>query len=108
MADAVLHPLHHSQPDYYEIDQKWLHRAAIDLADEGRSIRAQVHTHGHEAFHSETDDAYPAVQTPGFLSLVIPWFARGPVSLDEAFLARLSERGTFEKMVPADGIEVLP
>lgn len=106
-ATAILHPDHRSQPNFYEIDQAWLHRASVTLAREGRSIRAQVHTHGREAFHSETDDGYPAVQTPGFLSLVVPWFASGPISLDGAYLARLGAHGAFEEIVPSEGIEVI-
>ena len=106
-ATAVLHPAHHSRRDFYEIDQAWLHRTSLALAREGRSIRAQVHTHGREAFHSETDDSYPAVQTAGFLSLVVPWFASGPISLDGAYLACLNEKGAFEEIEPSKGIEVI-
>jgi hypothetical protein len=35
---------------------------------------AQLHTHPHEAFLSETDAVRPIVAVPGFLSIVIPGF----------------------------------
>jgi hypothetical protein len=61
----------------------------------------QVHTHGRRAFHSATDDAFPIVQTPGFLSLVLPWFAMGPVGLDDAFLVTLEHGGRWRELEPA-------
>jgi len=102
MVDEVLHPVHQARPDFYEIDQAWLHRAFRELARDGRAIRAQVHTHGGLAFHSRTDDAFPVVQTAGFLSLVIPGFATRGVSLDGAYLARLGRDGRFTSVEPAE------
>lgn len=95
VVDEVLHPVHVAHPEYYEIDSNWLTRTWIELAKQAREIRVQVHIHGGEAFHSETDDAYPAVQTEGFLSLVIPYFAHGPVGLDGAFLVELGPGGSW-------------
>src|ERR1700727_65376 len=75
VVDEVVHPLHHARPDHYEIDADWLNGAWFELARRRREIRVQVHLHGGAAYHSAVDDAYPVIQTPGFLSLVIPDFA---------------------------------
>jgi hypothetical protein len=54
-----------------------------------------VHTHPRKAFHSSTDDDFPIVHTPGFLSLVIPDFGLNGPSLEKAFLARLNDDGAW-------------
>lgn len=47
-----------------------------ELLDPPRAILlGQVHTHMYEAFHSPTDDRF-SLGTPGYLSLVVPNFAR--------------------------------
>ena len=98
--DEVLHPEHHARPGYYEIDGAWLTTTWIDLARNDREIRVQIHTHGGEAFHSQTDDEFPIVQTRGFLSLVIPKFAMGPVGLTGAFLVELQDDGRWLELDP--------
>jgi hypothetical protein len=42
-------------------------------------LLAQVHTHRGEAFHSPSDDRF-SLDTPGYLSLVVPNFGRGDSS----------------------------
>ncbi|MBB4637523.1 proteasome lid subunit RPN8/RPN11 [Longimicrobium terrae] len=42
----------------------------------GLWILAQVHTHPTDEDHSEADEAEPVSHRPGFLSVVIPYFAR--------------------------------
>ena len=39
-------------------------------------LLVQLHTHGFEAFHSPTDNTYPISHKVGFISIVIPFFAR--------------------------------
>lgn len=39
-------------------------------------ILAQLHTHPHEAFHSEADDVWAIIRHRGALSLVLPHFAQ--------------------------------
>jgi len=39
-------------------------------------LLAQIHTHPFNAFHSETDDTYPISHKIGFISIVIPFFAK--------------------------------
>jgi hypothetical protein len=42
-------------------------------------LLGQVHTHKHRAFHSWSDDAN-SLDTPGYLSVVVPDFARNDAS----------------------------
>lgn len=84
--DEAVHPRHTTVAGY-EIDDGWLTQFWFDLARRQKGVRVQVHTHPRAAFHSRTDDDWALVHTPGFLSLVIPNFALGPISLDRTYLA---------------------
>jgi hypothetical protein len=44
---------------------------------EGLILAAQVHSHPTDAYHSETDDAYPLMTLIGGLSAVVPDFGNG-------------------------------
>ena len=87
IVDEVVHPVHKAGRGGYAIDDGWLTAFWFDLARRSKSVRVQVHTHPGEAFHSATDDEWAVVHTPGFLSLVIPRFAQGPIGLEGAYLA---------------------
>lgn len=53
--------------------------AVCDHLDPPRSVLlGQVHTHRDKAFHSWADDQF-SLDTPGFLSIVVPRFARDGV-----------------------------
>jgi hypothetical protein len=91
----VAHPRHAAHVGGFVLDNRWLDDFWLELADTGMGIRVQVHTHPGEAFHSRTDDAYPIIHTPGFLSLVIPKFGLGPVGFDEAFLTEIQPDGSW-------------
>jgi proteasome lid subunit RPN8/RPN11 len=91
--DGVVHPHHTSSAVGYDLDSAAIADLWRDLATAGRSIRVQVHTHPGPAYHSSRDDALAIVHTRGFLSLVIPQFATGPIGLTEAFLAARDEDG---------------
>ena len=89
----VVHPRHSSSHGGFQVESRWLTQFAFEIADLQEGVRIQVHTHPGTAFHSVTDDRFPAVSTPGFLSLVIPNFARGAISFDGAYLAELQADG---------------
>lgn len=91
----VVHPEHHGHRGGFEIDDAWLTRFWLRLATRGEGVRAQVHTHPGSAFHSDTDDAWPIVHLEGFLSLVIPDFAMGPITLERTYLAEIGRDGEF-------------
>ena len=102
----VVHPQHHAHRGGFVVDDSWLTQLWTELAASGDGIRAQVHTHPREAFHSATDDAWPVVHLSGFLSLVIPDFAQGPITLDRSYLAELGDDGHFLGVDPGTRLHI--
>lgn len=101
IVDGVEHPIHERSPFGYVVNDSWLTEFWKKLAASRRSIKAQIHTHPGCAFHSATDDKWPIVSQPGFLSLVIPDFAAGPTSLERAWVGRLGTDGKWEELSSA-------
>lgn len=91
--DEVVHPVHAAALGGYEIDGAWITTFWLDLATRGKTARLQAHTHPGRASHSTTDDDWALVHTPGFMSLVLPRFAMGAVSLDGAHLVKRTTDG---------------
>ena len=102
----VVHPKHRSSRYALSIDSDWISKFWKQLADEGLGVRFQVHTHPGEAFHSQTDDAYPLLHQVGFLSLVIPDFALGPVGFDQAYLTEIQPDGDWQQLAISSRIVV--
>jgi|SRR5579862_5557890 len=94
----VVHPRHKAHLGGFVLDDQWLSDFWLALGDENMGIRVQVHTHPGEAFHSPTDDAFPIIHKPGFLSLVIPNFGLGPVGFNEAFLTEIQPDGGWQQV----------
>ena len=94
----VVHPKHEAHIGGFVLDDRWLTAFWFSLAEENLGIRVQVHTHPGEAFHSPTDDAFPIIHTAGFLSLVIPNFAAGPVGFEDAYLTEIQEDGSWREV----------
>jgi hypothetical protein len=55
------------------------------VAKRGWYVLAQVHTHPGAAFHSPVDDQFPISNKPGFISIVVPNFARNRVEVGWAW-----------------------
>ncbi len=102
----VVHPSHLSRGDGFVLDDAWLDAFWRELAKTDTGIRIQVHTHPGAAFHSPTDDAYPIIHTPGFLSLVIPNFGLGPVGFDRAFLTEIQPDGSWREVPIASRLSI--
>jgi hypothetical protein len=100
--DEVVHPLHTSSPTGYEVDGAWVTEFFLDLHRDGRTTRAQVHTHPGRAGHSSTDDTFALVSTPGFLSLVIPRFAAGRIGLEGSVLMEMDSDGRWVERHPVE------
>jgi hypothetical protein len=98
--DGVEHPVHRRSPYGYDVDDSWLTDFWKRLVISQKTIKAQMHTHPAAAFHSATDDRWPIVSQPGFLSIVIPNFAIGEVSLEDAWIGQLGEDGTWRRVSP--------
>jgi len=101
LVDAVEHPLHSRSPYGYELDDGWITSFFGRLAAAERSVKAQIHTHPGRAFHSPTDDAWPIVSQAGFVSVVIPNFAKGEQSLRNAWIGRLEAHGGWRRLTGA-------
>jgi len=96
--NGVEHPIHRRSPFGYDIDNHWLTDFWKRLATAKHSVKAQVHTHPGEAFHSATDDKWPIVSQEGFMSIVIPDFATGEISLENAWVGRLGGDGMWRRL----------
>jgi len=94
----VVHPTHSAHVGGFTVDGPWISAFWLELAAQSKGIRVQVHSHPGAAFHSATDDRYPIINTPGFLSLVIPEFGLGPVGFKGAFLAEIAPNGHFKEV----------
>lgn len=82
------------------VDGNELHRLNVWLFEHQERLAVQVHSHPTDAYHSETDDAFPIVTTRGGLSLVVPYFARAGVRGPETALYRLGTSG-WDELAPA-------
>lgn len=75
------------------IDSDELFRLNRYLYERDWQIIAQIHSHPTDAYHSETDDAYPVATTIGALSIVVPDFARDDFYLSRCAVFRLIPGG---------------
>ena len=94
----AIHPRHRAHAGGFDLDDAWLSEFWLRLASERLGIRIQVHTHPTIAFHSRIDDEFPVIHTPGFLSLVIPDFALGPVGFEAAYLTEIQPDGSWREV----------
>lgn len=105
---SVVHPEHRSTAVSVDVDSKWLTDFWGKLAQDNVGVRVQIHTHPGAAFHSGIDDDWPVVQTPGFLSLVIPRLGLGDVGFEDAYLAKLDDNGIWQQVDVRSHIQVTP
>lgn len=78
------------------VDGSELHRLNVWLYENSERLAIQVHSHPTEAYHSDTDDAFPMVTTRGGLSLVVPDFAQRGLRGSGTALYRLTGQGWAE------------
>lgn len=105
LVDDLDHPAHGRASDSYEVADGWLTDFWRRLASSGRSIKAQVHSHPAHAFHSVTDDQWPIISQPGFISIVVPNFAANQSSLERAWIGRLLPDGRWKRVAsPNDAV----
>ena len=93
----VVHPVHTAFRGGYQVDDDWVMQFFVSLHSSEELVRVQIHTHPRAAGHSGIDDAYSLVPAAGFLSLVIPNFALGPVGLDDTHLVEMKADGNWEE-----------
>ena len=75
------------------VDGDALHELNIWLYENGETLAVQVHAHPTDAFHSDTDDAYPIVTALGGFSIVAADFARNGLLCEDTAIFRLTELG---------------
>lgn len=82
----------------YAVESDELHNLNVWLYENKMQLIAQIHSHPGKAYHSEADDRYPIVDTYGGISIVVPDFASGEVSLFDTAIYRLSLNKTWDKL----------
>jgi len=102
--DEVIRPRHSASAGHYDIDPAWVGELWLDLAERKQMIRCQVHTHPGAAYHSSRDDSLALIHTVGYLSLVLPRFAKGPVSLTDSYLTVRDKDGAWQQLDPTAAI----
>jgi hypothetical protein len=75
------------------VDGNELHRFNCWLYETGETLGVQLHSHPAEAFHSDTDDAFPIVTQLGGLSIVLPDFAARGFTGGGVAVYRLAREG---------------
>lgn len=82
------------------VDGDELHRLNVWLYEAQQVVGVQVHSHPMDAFHSDTDDAYPIATLEGSLSIVLPLFGRDGFESSDIAAYRLGQQGWLELSRP--------
>lgn len=82
----------------YAVERGELHNLNVWLYENKMQLIAQIHSHPRDAYHSLADDRYPIVDSYGGISIVVPDFASGEVSLFDTAIYRLSIKKTWDKL----------
>jgi hypothetical protein len=107
LIDRVQHPAHRASAVEYEVALPVIAELFTEMLRARRCVRAQMHTHPGPAYHSPRDNDFALVSTPGYLSIVLPNFAQGPVNLNGAFIAERTPEGGWASVQPSDYVEIL-
>ena len=87
---------------FYTLDSDELYRLNVMLHKNGLKLIAQIHSHPGSAYHSEADDQNAIATKVGSVSIVVPDFAFGPVTLDNCAVYRLSENNKWLQLSNSD------
>jgi len=91
----------------YAVDADELHRINVWLYKNNLCIIAQIHSHPNEAYHSETDNAYPIVATKGGISIVVPRFAKDPIDIKNWAVYRLSSENCWAELSQSETKKII-
>lgn len=78
------------------VEGEALHKLNCWLYENGERLAVQVHAHPTDAFHSDTDDAFPMVTTLGGFSIVLADFAGAGLLAASTRAFRLAAGGWLE------------
>lgn len=73
----------------YTVDGEELYQINVWLYKNKLTLISQIHSHPGAAYHSDTDDAFPIVAVNGGVSIVIPDFGFGDISVSDWAVYRL-------------------
>jgi hypothetical protein len=79
-----------------------LHKLNSWLYENQQTLVTQVHAHPQDAYHSDTDDAYPIVTQLGGLSLVAAHFCSDGLISKSTAAFRLHEEGWVSEPTPIE------
>jgi hypothetical protein len=75
------------------VEGEALHRLNVWLYENHEILAVQIHAHPTDAFHSDTDDAYPIVTALGGFSIVAANFAHDGLLCEDTEVFRLRPGG---------------
>ena len=70
----------------------------VRLLPLGVFVLCRLHSHPHEAYHSEQDDTNMIISHRGAISIVVPEFARDPIVLECCSVNELDERHRWREL----------
>lgn len=86
------------------VDGSELHRLNMWLYEANQVVGVQIHSHPTDAYHSDTDDAYPVATLEGSVSIVLPFFGREGWESDSIAAYRLIRGDWLEVTGPLSGL----
>lgn len=94
-------PIQIAKADRFRIPPEGMAELQAKLRAGRLMVAAQIHSHPHEAFHSEADDTWAIVRHEGAFSLVVPRFAADTTLdnfLDHTKVFQFSQRSTWDEV----------
>jgi len=94
-------PIQVAKADRFRIPPEGMSALQAKLRARRLMVAAQIHSHPHEAFHSEADDAWAIVRHEGAFSLVVPRFAADTTLdnfLDQTKVFQFSQNATWDEV----------
>jgi hypothetical protein len=105
---TVAFPRIYSGYDYFRLAEGEMARLTSWCSDRELWILAQVHTHPTDEPHSAADEGGPFSHRPGFISVVIPYFAQFATLRDPQWRAHeLRQGGSWSEIDPYDRFQVV-
>lgn len=91
----------------YTVDADELHRINVWLYRNAQQLICQIHSHPSEAYHSDTDDAYPIIATVGGISIVVPDFGFGDIDPNTWAVYRLSNTNSWVELTQKEVFDTI-
>lgn len=89
------------------VDGDELFRLNVHLHEHRLGLVAQLHSHPGDAYHSDTDDAFPIATTAGAFSIVVPDYASRPFSLKRCAIYRLFPQQGWVELSTVEALTII-